>query len=96
MPMILEQDLQARFLIPMALALAAGVTFATVLTLVLIPGLLAILSDFRMLVYRFRHGCWVSREELEPAGTRNLDLMSMTEEEEKACQRAEEVFWTSG
>jgi multidrug efflux pump subunit AcrB len=39
--MILETDLQAKFLIPMALSLAAGVAFATVLTLVLIPSLLA-------------------------------------------------------
>ncbi|MGD8386741.1 MAG: efflux RND transporter permease subunit [Desulfobacteraceae bacterium] len=96
MPMILEQDLQARFLIPMALALAAGVTFATVLTLVLIPSLLAILSDFRMILYRIRHGCWVAREELEPASLRNLDLMSMTEEQARACRRPEEVFWSSG
>ena len=70
--------------------------FATVLTLVLIPSLLAILSDFRMILYRMRHGCWVAREELEPASLRHLDLMSMTEEQAKACRRPEEVFWGSG
>jgi multidrug efflux pump subunit AcrB len=69
-PMILETDLQAKFLIPMALALAAGVAFATVLTLVLIPGLLVILNDMRRLVYKLRHNRWPSREEVEPATTR--------------------------
>ena len=66
-PMILETDLQAKFLIPMALALAAGVAFATVLTLVLIPSLLVILNDIRRLVYKLGHNNWPSREEVEPA-----------------------------
>lgn len=44
-PMILETSFQAEFLIPMALAIAAGVAFATVLTLVLIPSLLVVLND---------------------------------------------------
>ncbi len=72
-PMILEQDFQARFLVPMALALAAGVAFATVLTLVLVPGLLAILNDFRMLASRWGRGCWVRREDVEPARRRHQD-----------------------
>jgi multidrug efflux pump subunit AcrB len=72
-PLILETDFQAKFLIPMALAIAAGVVFATVLTLVLIPSLLAILSDLRILIHRFRHGCWPRRTEVEPARNRRLD-----------------------
>ncbi|ROR03226.1 efflux RND transporter permease subunit [Desulfosoma caldarium] len=71
MPLILETDFQARFLIPMAVTMAAGVAFATVLTLVLIPSLLAILNDLRLLVYRARHGRWPSRREhVEPARRR--------------------------
>jgi len=73
MPLILEKDLQARFLIPMALALAAGVLFATVLTLVLIPSLLTILSDVRLIVCRFRHGYWPERLTVEPARNRHVD-----------------------
>ncbi len=73
MPLILEKDLQARFLIPMALALASGVLFATILTLVLIPSLLTILSDIRILVYRFRRGHWPQRLEVEPARNRHVD-----------------------
>jgi multidrug efflux pump subunit AcrB len=75
-PLILETDLQARFLIPMALSLAAGVAFATLLTLVLVPSLLVILSDFRLLVYRWRKGAWPKRVDVEPARDRHLDLMT--------------------
>ena len=77
MPLILETDLQARFLIPMALSLASGVLFATVLTLVLVPSLLTILSDFRLLVYRFRHGTWPERLAVEPARNRHEDLLNI-------------------
>ena len=74
-PLILETDMQARFLIPMALSLAAGVTFATVLTLVLIPSLLAIVNDGRRLAVRLRSGSWPQREEVEPAAFRRVDRM---------------------
>ncbi|MCF8105628.1 MAG: efflux RND transporter permease subunit [Desulfohalobiaceae bacterium] len=70
-PLILETDLQARFLIPMALSLAAGVAFATVLTLVLIPSLLTILNDLRLVLFRIRRQTWPSREEVEPAASRH-------------------------
>jgi multidrug efflux pump subunit AcrB len=70
-PLILETDFQAKFLIPMALSIAAGVVFATVLTLVLIPSLLAILSDLRLVVHRFRHGTWPKRVAVEPARNRH-------------------------
>jgi len=72
-PMIMETNMQAKFLIPMALSLASGVAFATVLTLVLIPSLLVILNDFRRLFFRYRHGHWPTREEVEPARTRHQD-----------------------
>ncbi|HCY84080.1 MAG TPA: hypothetical protein DHV36_02985 [Desulfobacteraceae bacterium] len=72
-PMLLETDLQAQFLIPMAISLASGVLFATVLTLVFIPALLAILNDMRALVHWLRTGVWpTSRTMLEPA-SRRLD-----------------------
>ncbi|MDM8544727.1 efflux RND transporter permease subunit [Desulfococcaceae bacterium HSG9] len=73
-PLILETDMQARFLIPMALSIAGGVAFATVLTLLLIPSLLVILNDLRRLARRFKHGVWMTREEVEPAQGRKADL----------------------
>ncbi|MEO1227425.1 MAG: efflux RND transporter permease subunit [Myxococcota bacterium] len=44
-PMILETSVQARFLIPMAISLAFGVMFSTVVILVLVPSLYLILED---------------------------------------------------
>ena len=75
-PLIMETDFQAKFLIPMALSLAAGVAFATVLTLVMIPSLLAILNDFRRVVRRLTTKRWPTREEVEPsAGRRSAEKM---------------------
>jgi multidrug efflux pump subunit AcrB len=65
-PLIMETNMQAKFLIPMALSVAAGVAFATVLTLVLIPSLLIILNDLRRLIHRIFHGYWPDREAVEP------------------------------
>jgi multidrug efflux pump subunit AcrB len=47
MPMVLETDMQARFLIPMAVALAFGILFATFITLILVPCVYLILEDLR-------------------------------------------------
>ena len=52
LPLLLERSLQAQFLIPMAVSLAFGVLFATVITLMLVPVGYAILEDFKGL---FRH-----------------------------------------
>jgi multidrug efflux pump subunit AcrB len=70
-PLILETDFQAKFLIPMALSIAAGVAFATILTLVLIPSLLVILNDLRLVAHRYRYGFWPTRLDVEPARDRH-------------------------
>lgn len=80
-PLILEKDMQARILVPMAISIASGVFFATILTLVLIPCLLGILNDLRRIAFGIRHGHWPTREEVEPAVTRNLDLLGEAEPE---------------
>lgn len=51
-PMMLEKSLQARFLIPMAVSLAFGVFFATMITLLLVPSLYMILEDAKNLFNR--------------------------------------------
>lgn len=89
-PLILETDLQARFLIPMAVSLAAGVAFATFLTLVFIPSLLGILNDFRLLAYRRKHGVWPQRRELvEPARYRRDALLEEDQKETLPRQQAD-------
>ncbi len=65
--LLFERDMQAQFLIPMAITLAAGLIFATVLTLVFIPCLLGILNDLRRVVRYAVTGDWPTPEEVEPA-----------------------------
>jgi multidrug efflux pump subunit AcrB len=49
-PIISEKSLQAQFLIPMAISLAFGVTFATLITLVVVPALVKIRSQIGSLM----------------------------------------------
>ncbi|MBY6107155.1 efflux RND transporter permease subunit [Ferrimonas balearica] len=49
-PITLETSLQAQIVIPMAVSLAFGILFATVVTLILIPALYLILDDFKRLI----------------------------------------------
>lgn len=72
-PLIMETDLQARFLVPMAISIAAGVAFATLLTLLLIPSLLAIINDFRRLVHWLLYHSLPTREAVEPAAWRYVE-----------------------
>ena len=44
-PMLLETDIQAKFLIPMAVSLGFGILFATLITLLLVPCLYLVLED---------------------------------------------------
>ncbi|OQY26292.1 MAG: hypothetical protein B6244_14030 [Candidatus Cloacimonetes bacterium 4572_55] len=48
-PLLLERSLQAQFMIPMAISLAYGVIFATVITLILVPVGYQILEDMKKL-----------------------------------------------
>jgi multidrug efflux pump subunit AcrB len=45
MPMLLETDMQAKFLIPMAVSLGFGILFATAITLLLVPSIYLMLDD---------------------------------------------------
>ena len=47
MPIIFERSLQAQIVIPMAISLAFGILFATVITLLLVPSLYLILDDLK-------------------------------------------------
>ena len=66
-PLIMETSQHAQQLIPMGISLAFGVAFATVLTLVLLPCLMVIINDARLL---FASGFFkndIPRNTLEPA-----------------------------
>ena len=47
-PIILERSLQAQVVVPMAVSLAFGILFATVITLFLIPVLYLVFEDFKL------------------------------------------------
>jgi multidrug efflux pump subunit AcrB len=47
LPIIFERSLQAQVVIPMAISLAFGILFATVITLLLVPALYLILDDIK-------------------------------------------------
>jgi Cu/Ag efflux pump CusA len=53
-PLIAEKSLQAQFLIPMAVSLAFGVVFSTVISLMLVPAGYMVLDDIRGLMLRSR------------------------------------------
>ncbi|MCV2883945.1 efflux RND transporter permease subunit [Aestuariibacter sp. AA17] len=52
LPIIFERSLQAQIVIPMAISLAFGILFATVITLLLVPSLYVILDDIRKVFSR--------------------------------------------
>ena len=56
-PLLFETDLQARFLIPMAITLVFGLMVSTLLVLFVVPSLMAIQADFgRIFLGRSPHG----------------------------------------
>lgn len=61
-PIIFLTSEQGRFLVPMALSIASGLIFGTIVTLLVLPSALYVISDLRKLVTRRK-----SRLELEPA-----------------------------
>ncbi len=72
-PLIMETDMQAQFLIPMAISIAGGVAFATLITLVFLPCLLGILNDLRRVAVWLRKREWPTPESVEPATDRFKD-----------------------
>jgi multidrug efflux pump subunit AcrB len=63
LPMMFESSMQAQLLIPMALSLAFGIVFGTVLTLFMIPCLYLILEDVINLVLKRRPALMVSADQ---------------------------------
>ncbi len=64
-PLLLEQSLQAQFLIPMAISLGFGVLFATGITLLLVPVSYSLMHSFKMF-FGLKDEVWV------PAGEADL------------------------
>ena len=67
-PLLFEKSLQAQFLIPMALSLAFGVFFATLLTLVFLPSLYLITEDIQGALCWLKSGEWKKASEEQNKG----------------------------
>ena len=66
-PLIFEQSRQAQFLSPMAISVAYGLLFGTLLTLVMLPALLVLLNHAKVLVVGLLRGQKPLPESVEPA-----------------------------
>ncbi|MEM9021779.1 MAG: efflux RND transporter permease subunit [Planctomycetota bacterium] len=55
-PLMLETSFQAKFLIPMAIAIACGLISATVMILVVLPCIMLVFDDVKRLIYFIWHG----------------------------------------
>lgn len=66
-PLLLEKSRQAQFLKPMAISIAYGIGFATILTLLMLPLLLTFSNRIKMGTKWLRTGENVSKEEVERA-----------------------------
>ncbi|MBT8311701.1 MAG: efflux RND transporter permease subunit [Flavobacteriaceae bacterium] len=66
-PLMLEQSRQAQFLIPMAISIAYGIGFATLLTLVMLPIFLSFSNRVKQSTKWLATGDTITREEVERA-----------------------------
>ncbi|MBL6956649.1 MAG: efflux RND transporter permease subunit [Chlorobium phaeobacteroides] len=69
-PLIFEQSRQAQFLSPMAISVAYGLLFGTLLTLVMLPALLVLLNHAKVLAVGLLRREKPSPESVEPASMR--------------------------
>ena len=56
LPLLLERSTHAQAVIPMAISLAFGIMFATVLTLFVVPASFLVVNDVRRMVHWLRYG----------------------------------------
>ena len=66
-PLLLEKSRQAQFLKPMAISISYGIAIATVLTLVLLPLLLSVSNQIKVIIKWLKIGEKVTQEEVERA-----------------------------
>jgi len=68
-PILSETSLQAQLVVPMAVSLAFGVLFATVITLVLIPCQYVALEDIKGLIRRGKEKKELSQSDIDDDAT---------------------------
>jgi multidrug efflux pump subunit AcrB len=78
-PLMLEQSFQAKFLVPMAIAIAFGLMGATMLILLLLPCMIMILDDIRATAHFLWFGKTRSAVQEEPSEDSSSDPLTGTE-----------------
>ena len=78
-PLLLEKSRQAQFLKPMAISIAYGIAFATVLTLVMLPIFLSFSNEVKVGFKWLRTGDKISKEEVERAIKEKQEEADMVE-----------------
>jgi multidrug efflux pump subunit AcrB len=74
-PILLERSLQAKFLMPMAVSLAFGVLFSTLITLVLVPAGYLVLEDVKGLFARKPAGSSLETRSVEAGATASSKML---------------------
>jgi multidrug efflux pump subunit AcrB len=73
-PLMLNKSFQAQFLIPMAISVAFGLLFVTVIILILLPIYLQWINPFHRTWVWVKKGHWPSIEAAEPANREGNSL----------------------
>ncbi len=76
-PLMLNKSFQAQFLIPMAISVAFGLLFVTVIILVLLPVFLQWINPMHRAWVWVKRGDWLSSMDAEPARRELVDLDDM-------------------
>lgn len=63
-PLMFGQSLQAQYLIPMAISIAFGLLFSAILTLLIVPSIFIIVTDFLKPLYWVWYGKWPTAREV--------------------------------
>ncbi len=79
-PLIFENSHQAQFLSPMAVSVAYGLLFGTILTLIMLPSLLVMTNRVKFLFRRYVLKQDVTQEMLEPAVMEDQFVANQSEE----------------
>ena len=76
-PLIFETSFHAQFLAPMAISLAYGLLFATMLTLLMIPALLVIVNYIKVFIYNLFSKKKILPRDVEPAVREDLFIKGL-------------------
>lgn len=95
-PLLLEKSRQAQFLKPMAISIAYGIGFATVLTLLLLPLFLSFSNDTKVFSKWLKTGDKVTKEEVERAIKEQHEEEHMNEEHVQESLNGKKVKMSIG